>query len=205
MRKNYILKKIDELRPWYQNIKLDDIKTTKKKTSGIELWKVIKTVLPKDLTNKKVLDLGANAGYYSIQCAIMRASVTSFEISDIAYSQYLFIKRYFQNIYGKLKIRYNRKNINDIDFKKLGHFDYVLAIAILYHLDTYKHDKNAVKTYDNMKRVIKQLTEISDNIIIRIRKGIKIEVYNEIFKKLNFRGKVINTIGDRTLILYHKI
>lgn len=207
MDKIYISKKIEELRPWYQSIELDGIKTTDKKTSSIRLWNDIKTIMPKNLEGKSVLDIGANAGHYSIQSALLGAKVVCVERDDLAYSQFLFIKNYFENIHGDFNIKYIREDIIDLDFDKLGRFDYIFAISILYHLDSYKNNKKAVKTFPNQNRIIKKLTYMSDNIIIRIRNKnySNTKHFNNIFKGLNFNPEIIDSTNDRTLIIYRKI
>ncbi len=201
MEKEYILKRVKELRPWYQSIDLNGIKTTNKEKSDIKLWMNIKSVLPKSLVGKRILDLGASAGSYSIQSALLGAEVIGVELSDLARSQALFVKEYFESIYGNLNIKYIHENIIDLDFDKLGHFDYIFALAILYHLDTYKRDKNAVKTFENLNRVVKKLTEMSDNIIVRIRGS---KNYNKVFARLNFYPEIISKSGSRTLTIYRK-
>jgi len=206
VNKKYILKKINELSPWYQSINLGGVKTSNRKTSNIDLWRNIKSVLPKDLTEKKILDIGANAGYYSIKSALLGAEVTSVEHSNLACSQALFLKEYFESVYGNLNIKYIQKNINELNFDKLGKFDYIFALSILYHLDSYKNNKNVVKTFKNSNRIIKKITDMSDNIIIRTRnsKYNSANHYNKIFSKLNFNSNIVSVSGYRTLIVYEK-
>ncbi len=205
MNKKYILKKIKELRPWYQSIDLNGVKTTNTEKSGIKLWRDIKSVLPKNLIGKRVLDLGASAGSYSIQSALLGAEVIGIELSDLAHAQFLFIKECFESTYDNLNIEYIQENIVDLNFDKLGQFDYIFALAILYHLDSYKHDKNAIKTFKNTNRVIKKLTEMSDNIIVRTRNNGSVDFFNKIFSKLNFSSEIISKSGNRTLVIYRKI
>lgn len=202
MDKNYILKKIDELRPWYQSIELDGMMTRRHGPSSIKLWKSIKAALPRNLEGKRILDLGCNAGHYSIQVALLGAKeVIGIELSELAYAQALFLKEYFESNHGLLNVKYMNENISDVDFKKLGYFDYIFALAILYHLDTYKGRKNVVKTFPNRNRIIKILTEIGDNIIVRNRK----DNYDELFAKFGFKSKMLKKEGDRSLVVYRRI
>ena len=77
MDKNYIIKKIKELVPWYQAIDFNGIltqtysKPNESAKSGEVLWNKIKTFLPETLEGKRVLDLGCNAGYYCIKSFLL--------------------------------------------------------------------------------------------------------------------------------------
>ncbi len=202
MDKEYISKRVDELRPWYQSIELDGVITRKHGPSSIELWKNIKATLPENLDGMRVLDLGCSAGHYSMQAALLGAKeVIGVELSELAYTQCLFLKEYFEGKYGPLNVKYMNESVSDIDLKELGRFDYIFALAILYHLDSYKNLKNVKKTFPNRHRVIKILTEMSDNIIVRNRN----DNYDKIFAELGFKSKMLKREGERSLVLYRKI
>lgn len=201
MDKKYISKRVDELKPWYQSIELDGIITRGHGPSSIELWEDIKSALPKNLEGMRILDLGCSAGHYSIQAALLKAKeVIGIELLELGYAQCLFLKEYFESKHGPLNVKYINENLSDIDLKELGHFDYVFALAILYHLDSYKNLKNVKKTFPNQHRVIKTLTEMSDNIVVRNRN----DNYDKIFAKFGFKSKMLKKDGDRSLLIYRK-
>ena len=62
--------KIDELGPWFHNMELGGIKTAPHHFLGdypMMKFRRFEHALPKDLTGKSVLDIGCNAGFYSIE------------------------------------------------------------------------------------------------------------------------------------------
>ena len=73
-------KKIQSLGDWFQHIDLgNEIKTiTKGKNIGYDptesRWKYLEPFVPDDLSGQSVLDIGCNAGFYSLQMARRGAS-----------------------------------------------------------------------------------------------------------------------------------
>jgi SAM-dependent methyltransferase len=211
MDKNYIISKVRELKPWYQTITLDGLKTTHKSLSGEYFWPEIKNFLPDNLEGKRILDLGCNAGYYSIQSALLGCKeVIGIELNNRFYNQALFIKEYYEDKYNKKfdNIKYLSQNISDLNFDELGKFDYILAIAILYHIGKHRFGKYTPKTMKEQERMIGILTSVSPKVIVRSRSKSKnsMQHYDEIFLKFGFKNlaNVINKSGLRTLILYGK-
>ena len=62
--------KIQDLGPWFHNLTLNGIQTAPEHFLGDYpniKWQHLKTAIPEDLSGKSVLDLGCNAGFYSIE------------------------------------------------------------------------------------------------------------------------------------------
>jgi tRNA (mo5U34)-methyltransferase len=210
MTKEDIQTKVKELGSWYQTIDFDGVITTDSKISGTHLWKVIKTqYLPDSMNGMRVLDLGCNAGYFSVQAAILGAMVVAVENSSKFYRQAEFTKMYFEEKYGRvLKVNFIKSDISDLDFSSLGKFDYIFAISILYHIGKYKFGKNTKEALFEQEKIIQILTSISDKIIVRTRNSQynSVEYYDRIFEKFHFKSNSILRQGPkRSLTLFEKI
>ena len=205
MEKEFIEEKIKLLSPWYQKIELDGVMTIDSKGNNtIQMWEDIKKKLLKNLEGMRILDLGANAGYFSVLSALLGAEVISIDISDIFYQQFLFVRDFFEEKYGPLNITYYKKNISHIKFKKIGKFDYIFALSILYHIGKHEYGKYTRKALDEQIRIINILTSISNNIFVRCRNSAhnSKEYYDKIFNSFGFKSKVIRTDRVRRLLLY---
>ena len=65
-----IRRRVDALGPWFHNLDLAGVKTAPDHFLGdypSVKWKRFSTAIPDDLHGKCVLDIGCNAGFYSIQ------------------------------------------------------------------------------------------------------------------------------------------
>lgn len=211
MNKDYIQTQVTALQPWYQSINFDGIITTQKQLSGERFWKEIKKFLPDDLKGKRILDLGCNAGYYCISSALLNCKeVIGIESNTKFFKQAEFTKTYFEEKYNRKfdNVKYIKSNISFVNFLELGTFDYVLAIAVLYHIGKHQFGKYSVETMKEQTRIINILTKISPRIIVRSRRGSKhnMQHYNEVFSKFNFKNlaNFSNSKGSRALILYGK-
>jgi len=207
--KSKITKTIKRLGPWYQNVNIYGIQTVGKKepySSVVSVQTVfnnIKSFIPTSLNGLRVLDLGCNAGFHSLNMALLGAEVIGIESNETFYNQALFLKQYYDELYKQnLNVTYIKKNISDINFKELGKFDYVLALAIIYHIGKTQYGKCTEKAFEEQFRILKMID--SNYFIVGTRNAStnNIDHYNTVFNKLNFSYmKVING-GKRNWILY---
>ena len=214
MDKEYIKKRVKELYPWYQRINFDGLISTKggpysSVKSGESLWKTLSTLIPESLNGMNVLDLGCNAGYFSLMSAVYGANkVVGVELSKKFFSQTFFVKEYFEDKHKKNfdNVQFINKDISDVDFSKMGPFDYVYALAILYHIGKHKYGKMTPKAVNAQLLLIKNLSKITNNFIVRARKGKmrNSEYYTKIFNKHGFKLVKFIPEGKRDLILYSK-
>ena len=206
---------IKKLGQWYQRIKIDDIYTSnrKKREDSDLIWGRINSFISKNIKGKKILDLGCNAGYYSIMAAKNGASVVAIESLEKAYNQFKFLKDYYEKLWNtKLDITFIQKDISDIDFKSLGKFDYIFALSVLYHVGNHKFGKGTKEALQEQSRIISILSKMSDTFIVRARKRKRTNSefydakhYNKVFGKYGFlQINKIEEKGNRTLILYRK-
>ncbi len=131
-----ILAEVKRLQPWFHCIDLGD--SIKTKTVGewgepadhpLPTWKIISACLPADLTGKTVLDVGCNAGFYSVAAKRRNASrVLGVDAQRAQVRQARFVRR----VLG-LDIDYQRISVYDLDPRQLGQFDITLALGLIYH------------------------------------------------------------------------
>jgi len=205
----------DEIRsldPWYQKLTLDGILTSIKGTqySGMEesvkIWEKINTLIP-NFKNKKIIDIGCNAGYYSIRSAQYGAKVIGIEFDDNFYKQALFLKNYFEEKNNQqLDITYINDDISSIDFKAIGKVDYIFAFSILYHIGKFKYGKGTEKQIEEQNRMIEKMTEISDNFLVRVRKeeNKNVDFYSNIFRSYGYTQTAFIPEGKRAFVMYSK-
>lgn len=186
-----ISERIKELGKWYQRIQLDDGPLIRGHGGcGDPAWPHIKVLLkPK---GKRILDLGSNAGIHAIRaCQAGAKEVVCVEAQDEHLEQAQFIQDYFEEREGKLPIVRIKDFVENIGKLKLGYFDTVMAISILYHIGKLnpspKVPKGEGKRVPTMLALIKQITEMTDHVIVRVRKQPYAVTYQKLFEDNDFR------------------
>jgi tRNA (mo5U34)-methyltransferase len=136
MTRDEIISEIKRLEPWFHCIDLGDGLATKTKSAIGEpvehprpTWEIVKAALPNDLSGKTVLDVGCNAGFYSIKAKERGAArVLGIDAQRELIRQAVFVR----NVKG-LEIDYQRMSVYDLDSRELGQFDVTLALGLIYH------------------------------------------------------------------------
>jgi tRNA (mo5U34)-methyltransferase len=123
--------RVRELGPWFHDLDLRGVRTAPEHPLGNflqDLWSIVAPAFPEDMTGKTVLDIGCNAGFYSLQLHSRGAKVTGIEHDP----RYLAQARLAAEIL-EADIEYIEMDVYDVD--RLGRtFDYVLFMGVLYHL-----------------------------------------------------------------------
>ena len=137
MDRQEIVSRMKGFGKWYQNINLGDgIQTCPSKkfpTRGVNCASLLKAI-PKDLTGKSVLDVGCNAGYFSLICKERGADC----VVGIDYAERSIEMAKFCAEVKDMDIDYRVMNIQDV--AQIGvDFDLVLFIGVLYHLGENLH------------------------------------------------------------------
>ena len=127
-----IRRRVEELGQWFHNLDLQGVKTAPDHFLGDYpqvKWLRFADAIPNDLTGKSVLDVGCNAGFYSIQMKRRGAErVVAIDTDE----KYLAQARFAAEVSGA-----------DIEFRNLSvyrvgdlreQFDLVLFMGVLYHL-----------------------------------------------------------------------
>lgn len=129
-----IQKQIDRLGPWFHNIHMPDGSQTAPDHflgdfPGFK-WDELKTDLPGDLTGKTVLDVGCNAGFYSLKFAQLGADVTAVDLD----TNYLRQAEWVIGQFGLTDIiRLEQKQVYDLA-KEEKTYDIVVFMGLFYHL-----------------------------------------------------------------------
>jgi tRNA (mo5U34)-methyltransferase len=123
--------RIRELGPWFHDLDLHGIRTAPDHPLGQflpDLWALVDPVLPRDMGGMSVLDIGCNAGFYSLQLHARGAEVVGIEPDP----RYLAQARFAAEVLGA-DIEYRQLDVYDVD-RLDRQFDYVLFMGVLYHL-----------------------------------------------------------------------
>ncbi len=132
MKREEIARRIDELGPWFHNLELDGVMTAPGHFLGDyprQKWRHFAHAVPADLRGKTVLDVGCNAGFYSLEMKRRGAArVVGIDSSD----RYLAQARFAASVTG-IDIELRKLDVYQVG--KLGaRFDVVLFMGVLYHL-----------------------------------------------------------------------
>jgi tRNA (mo5U34)-methyltransferase len=125
-------RRIEELGAWFQNLNLNGVQTAPNHFLGD--YPAVKFAgfahaLPNDLTGKSVLDIGCNAGFYSLEMKRRGADrVLGVDFDE----RYLAQARFAAEVRG-VDIEFRQLSVYDVG--SLGEkFDLVIFMGVLYHL-----------------------------------------------------------------------
>lgn len=129
-----IQEKIKELAPWFHNIHLPTgSQTAPQHFLGdfpASKWEKIKSAIPQNLNGWNVLDVGCNAGFYSLELARRGAKVTAIDL-DIHYlKQAQWVAKQFDL---DNKITFKQMQVYDLAHTK-EQYDLVWFMGVFYHL-----------------------------------------------------------------------
>jgi tRNA (mo5U34)-methyltransferase len=124
--------RIEELGPWFHNLRIDGIETAPKHFLGDYpqiKFQHFRDAIPADLTGKSVLDIGCNAGFYSFEMKRRGAArVLGIDTDE----HYLRQARFAAEVTGA-DVEFRRMPVWDVG--SLGErFDLVIFMGVLYHL-----------------------------------------------------------------------
>lgn len=168
-QKAELRQKIAALGKWFHNLDLKGISTAPQHFLGNYpqvKWERFAHALPQDLTGKTVLDLGCNAGFYSLEMKRRGASrVVAVDWDE----RYLAQAQLASETLG-LPIELRHGNVYDV--AKLGErFDLVLFMGVLYHLRhpllaldlLYEHVVGDLLVFQSMQRGSKQNMQVAED------------------------------------------
>lgn len=129
-----IEKEIENLSPWFHNIHLPGGQQTAPDHFIGDFpsfkWEKIKKSIPEDLSGWKVLDIGCNAGFYSIELAKRGAEVVGIDLDD----HYLKQAEWVADQFGlDDRITYKKMQVYDLAHSD-EKFDMVWFMGVFYHL-----------------------------------------------------------------------
>lgn len=132
MTADEISRKVSQLGDWFHNLDLKGVKTAPHHFLGdypAVKWRGFAHAIPADLRGKTVLDIGCNAGFYSMEMKRRGADHVLGIDSD---ETYLAQARFAASVSGT-DVEFREMSVYDVG--KLGErFDIVLFMGVLYHL-----------------------------------------------------------------------
>ena len=123
--------RVRAMQPWFHDLDLRGVRTAPNHPLGDflrDLWRQVALAFPEDMTGKTVLNIGCNAGFYSLQLHARGARVTGIEHNP----HYLEQARFAADVLGA-DIEYRQMDVYDVDQLE-RQFDYVLFMGVFYHL-----------------------------------------------------------------------
>ena len=132
-------KQIDAFGEWFHNFDLNGTPTKLRSIVGEPLdyrrpgWEqIFRPVLP-NVSGKRVLDIGCNAGYYAVECRRLgAASVLGIDVSQGGSWDFIGQAKFAAAQLGIDGIEYRAQDFMDLPDEQ---FDVVLFIGVMYHLD----------------------------------------------------------------------
>jgi tRNA (mo5U34)-methyltransferase len=165
-----IEQRVRSLGQWFHNLDLHGVKTAPDHFLGDYpniKWQRFAHAIPADLTGKSVLDIGCNAGFYSIEMKKRGAArVVGVDSDEV----YLEQARFAAEVSGYRDIEF--RNLSVYDVGQLGErFDLVIFMGVLYHL---RHPLLALDTlhdtvvgdlllFQSMQRGSKAVARVEEN------------------------------------------
>ena len=121
-----------ELGPWFHNLDLHGVRTAPEHFLGdfpAVKWASFADCLPSDMTDRSVLDIGCNGGFYSLEMKRRGAA----RVLGIDFDEdYLQQARFAAEVEG-LDVEFRRLSVYDVGALE-ERFDVVFFIGVLYHL-----------------------------------------------------------------------
>lgn len=132
LSRSAIEREVRSLGEWFHNMNLCGVQTAPEHFLGdypASKWARFASAVPPDLSGKTVLDIGCNAGFYSIEMKRRGAARVLGIDSD---ERYLRQARFASDALG---VEIEFRNLSVYEIAKLGErFDIVLFMGVLYHL-----------------------------------------------------------------------
>jgi tRNA (mo5U34)-methyltransferase len=169
MEPDEIRARIEALGPWFHNIELNGVLTAPEHFLGDYprvKFRRFAQALPADLSGRSVLDIGCNAGFYSIEMKRRGARRVMGIDSD---DRYLAQARFASEIYGA-DIEFRQMSVYDLALLR-ERFDVVLFMGVLYHLRhpllaldlIHEHVAGDLMIFQSMQRGAGSIAEVAAN------------------------------------------
>lgn len=127
-------KTITELGPWFHNVHLPDGTETAPDHALGDFpkfkWDCVAPILPEDMSGMTALDIGCNAGFYTMELAKRGAQVTAVDVDERYLSQARWVARQFG---FEDRVRFEQAQVYDLA-KWDQKFDLILFLGVFYHL-----------------------------------------------------------------------
>jgi tRNA (mo5U34)-methyltransferase len=132
MTTEQIQERVSSLGEWFHNLDLNGVKTAPNHFLGdypAMKWRTFEHAIPRDLRGKSVLDIGCNAGFYSMEMKRRGAD----RVLGIDFDEAYLAQARFAAEVSRLDIEFREVSVYDVA-KLHERFDLVLFMGVLYHL-----------------------------------------------------------------------
>lgn len=157
---------IVRLGPWFHNLRLEGIQTAPGHFLGDYprvKFERFRDAIPQDLRGKTVLDIGCNAGFYSLE---MKRRGADWVLGIDTDERYLAQARYAAEVTG-LDVAFRRMSVWEIAVLE-ERFDLVIFMGVLYHLRhpllaldlIHEHVAHDLLLFQSMQRGSRQITPV---------------------------------------------
>ena len=169
MDKALLRRRIGELGPWFHNMRLDGVATAPEHFLGDYpevKYRHFREVLPEDMTGLSVLDIGCNAGFYSLEMKKRGAArVLGIDTDE----RYLRQGRFAAEVLG-LDVAFERMTVWEVGALR-ERFDLVIFMGVLYHLRhpllaldlIHEHVARDVLLFQSMQRGSRRVAEVEED------------------------------------------
>jgi tRNA (mo5U34)-methyltransferase len=125
-----LAKIIKRLGPWYHNLNFGGIATNPAEGDyPARRWRIFEPFVPGNLQGKTVLDIGCNAGFFSLEMKKRGAE----RVIAIDFMPHLLAQVRFGSYWYGLDVEPIELNAYDVETLGIG-FDLVVFVGVLYHL-----------------------------------------------------------------------
>jgi tRNA (mo5U34)-methyltransferase len=158
---------VEALRPWFHNMRLETVQTAPDHPLGdypSVKWRRFKSAIADQVRGRTVLDIGCNAGFYSIEMKRLGAShVVGIDFDE----RYLAQARLAAKTLAQ-EIEFEQLSVYDV--ASLGsRFDIVLFMGVLYHLRhpllaldlIHEHVADDLMIFQSMQRGSNDVAEVA--------------------------------------------
>lgn len=129
--------RVRELGPWFHNLRLPDrpeLQTAPDHPLGdfpANFWQFFRHAVPDELSGRRVLDIGCNAGFYSFE---MKRRGAAYVLGIDHDETYLAQARFARDRLGLRDVEFRHLEVYDLDQLGGERFDFVLFMGVFYHL-----------------------------------------------------------------------
>jgi tRNA (mo5U34)-methyltransferase len=169
LTREQIEQRVRELGDWFQNIDLRGVPSAPDHFLGdypAVKWRKFADAVPNDLTGKSVLDIGCNAGFYSIE---MKRRGAHRVLGVDTEPMYLGQARLAAEMLG-MDIEFREMSVYDVP--RLGEkFDLVIFMGVVYHLRhpllaldlIREHVARDLLLFQSMQRGTKEVAQVAED------------------------------------------
>ncbi len=169
MTRDEIEQRVSRLGPWFHNLDLEGVRTAPDHFLGDyprSKWKRFADAIPADLSGKSVLDIGCNAGFYSLEMKRRGAA----RVLGVDFDEAYLAQARFAAEVAELDIGFEKLSVYDV--AALGEkFDLVLFMGVLYHLRhpllaldlIREHVVGDLMVFQSMQRGSTSVTPVGEN------------------------------------------